>query len=704
MRTVLGGLRGLLAVTLLAGFYVVVCTLLLLDAGFVAVTLWGIVETPTRVGSWALVIGGCVPAAFALGYGLVTVSRTGEVPPAAVPVRRDEAPGLWRLVDELAERLDTRPPGRILLTPEVNASVSEESPMLGLIVGERTMYLGVPLLTCLEPAELRAVLAHELGHYAGRHTRFGAISYRGAESLRFTLFRLRMTDAAGQGFLGYTGIFHWVVARYAWLYLRLTLAVRRSQELEADAEAVAVAGPAATAGALRAVHALGLAWSGFHDRFLRPVQGLGFVPEDVFGTFAAMVEDPAVRERLAERRAHPVEAAGSPLDSHPPLLRRLALIEARGGGEYPAAGVGELLADRRPVARVERRMLAEARTAPTALPRAQWADLAAEAFAIEPASLLLDAARGVGVTARPTLGTVLDLLECGDREELVRRFTDAPSPGEQLAEGLYALTGQALAGAGLARWSLSWTEGYRLVCDGSSGRFLDELVTAAARGPAGVGGLRRELARLGLAAESPVPLALRTVPAPAGRTTGRRIPRLVPDFVAEELRRQKSVRRFTFGTLVVLFALWGVMLIKADWVEPYPAGRVGVAQVRPTLPGGWTPGGPLPGALPTADPPTGALPVPGATLVPGTTPVPEITGLARYLLEHPLRPTVRPDDLLSHIIRVRPGDTLSGIACRHDTTVGKLRELNRLGAREVLKAGAVLLVPNRARIAGARCG
>ncbi|EFG04136.1 M48 family metalloprotease [Streptomyces clavuligerus] len=720
VRALLGGVRGLLAVTLLAGFYVMVCTLLLIDAGFVAVTLWGMVETPTRVGSWALVVGGCVPAGFALGYGLMTVSRVADAPPGAVLLRRADAPGLWRLVEELAERLGTRPPGRILLTSEVNASVSEESSMLGLIVGERTMYLGVPLLNGVEPAELRAVLAHELGHYAGRHTRFGAISYRGAESLRSTLFRLRMTEAGGRGVLGYAGLFHGVIAVYAALYLRLTLAVRRRQELEADAEAVAVAGPAATAGALRTVHALDLAWNGFLDRFLRPVQGLGFVPEDVFGTFTAMLEDPEVGERLAERRAHPVESGGSPLDSHPPLVRRLALIEARTGGPPRSAATcgPPPVAGPAPVARVERRLLAESRTGSTALPRERWADLAAEAFAIEPASLLLDAARGVGVTALPTLGTVLDLLERiapgergerdgrGERDErgeLIRRFTDAPDPGEQVAEALYALTGQALAGAGLARWSLSWTEGYRLDCHRGSGRVLEELTRAAARTPAGVRGLRRELARLGLEVEAPVPLALRTVSAPAGRTMGGRPARRVPEFVAEELRRQKSVGRFTFGTLLVLFALWGVMLVRADWSDPYPSGRTGGAVGCPVLP--WAP--------PSGGPWTGAFPAPGTTPVPDATSLPGLTG--RVPLPGPSTsadrapswrsPALRYGDLFPRRVPVRPGDTLHGIACRYGTTVAWLRTENELDERDVLRVGAVLTVPRSPQLlTEAGCG
>lgn len=702
MTAVLGWLRGLLAVGLLAGFYVVSFALLAADATLVAMMLWLMFEAPGRAGNWALVVGGSVPAVFALLYGIVTVSRAEEHPPGAVAVRRDEAPALWGLVEDLARQLRTRPPTRIHLTPEANASVSEEARLLGFAVGERTMHLGVPLLMWLKPMELRAVLCHELGHYAGRHTRFGALTHRGAASLRSTLFRLRMTARSEQALPGYAWLFQAVIGGYAWLYLRLSLAVRRRQELEADAEAVAAVGPAVTGEALRAVHALGITWAGFVSRYLRPVQRLGFVPEDVFEAFAAMVDDPLVRERMAELRENPVEAGRSPLDSHPPLARRLALIEARRAGE-PGVVVeeGPLLDDRAPVARVQRKMLAASGSPVTALPRATWADLAAEAFAIELASLLLEAARGTGVTARPTLGTVLDLLERGEQAELVRRLTDAPGPEEQLAEALYAVTGQALAGAGRARWVLSWTRGYLLDCPQDPGGRLEDLVAAAARDRAGVAALRAELARLGLDVEAPVVLALRTVAAPAGRTTVPRAAGHASDLVVEELGRQRKVAGVTVGAMVATAVVWVVALVGADPSQPYPrsSGPVPPAATFPRYP-------PYPQGTPYAPEPrfTGPLPTPGLSAPPSRPgsgvplPGPDLTRLI------PLPSLVLP---VHRLHDVAPGDTLSGIACRYGTSVEQLQEINGMGAGTGLTAGQRLLVPASGRKAGssgADCG
>jgi Zn-dependent protease with chaperone function len=45
---------------------------------------------------------------------------------------------------------------------------------MGRRAGRRYLYLGVPILQVLTVSQLRAVLAHELGHYSRGHTRFGA--------------------------------------------------------------------------------------------------------------------------------------------------------------------------------------------------------------------------------------------------------------------------------------------------------------------------------------------------------------------------------------------------------------------------------------------------------------------------------------------------------------------------------------------------
>lgn len=669
MTTAVGWLRGLLAVGLLAGFYVLAFGLVVADAMLVLLTIRVAFSPMGSINStWPLMVGGSIAAVFALLYGISTVSRMAEPPAGAVALRHGDAPELWQLVESVAERLQTRAPTRIYLTPEINASVSEEPRMLGFVTGDRTMYIGVPLLILLTPAQLMAVLCHEFGHYAGWHTRFGAITYRAAVVLKSALYRLEMTVQARTGHTGFAKFFLLVIGGYAKLYLRLSLAVRRRQELEADAHAAAVVGPKVTAEALRAVHSLGNAWASFLDTFVRPVQRLGFVPDDLFGAFAAMVKDPMVRRRLAELREHPAPTEQSHLDSHPPLARRLTLIEAQPAGEPEIVHEHPLLpADSARMHDVQRKLLDQALWQATALPLARWSDLAAEALPRELASLLLEAASDVGMVARPTLKTVLELLDIGWQGELAGRLSDTADP-ERLAKALYALVGQVMVNAGAARWEFSWTTGYLLVCHQKTFPGLQRRVQAASRDWSAVPELRQNLARLGLNVDAPVELTLRTVSAPAERISGVRISSQVPSVVVQEVERQRQVRNFTLVVLAIMFVPWVVTAYKAKVSNGYDSSRAPALYDLPTPPPY------LAGTRP---------------LVPTYTPLPP----RALVTQVPSFAPQVPSSGLLLTITVERGDTLTRLACRYHTTVERLKSVNSMGSRARLRIGEKLKVP-----------
>ncbi|WP_158101465.1 M48 family metalloprotease, partial [Streptomyces murinus] len=155
--------------------------------------------------------------------------------------------------------------------------VREDARWLGLVPGERRLFLGVALLLGLPGAELDAVLGHELGHYAHHDTRLGHVVAALCDRLAHTVGTLRERAAREEAEeraefaakaarrraegrppplkRGRTrGPDHYlalVFTAYAKLCLRLTEAVSRRQEYAADLVAARIAGPATTAAALR---------------------------------------------------------------------------------------------------------------------------------------------------------------------------------------------------------------------------------------------------------------------------------------------------------------------------------------------------------------------------------------------------------------------------------------------------------------------
>jgi len=144
--------------------------------------------------------------AVGLAVALWRVMPVRPTPPPGAPLTEEQAPQLWSLVRELAVAVGTRPPDEIRLDATVNAGIWEDAGLVGLRPGRRYLYLGAPLLECVTVSQLRAVLAHELGHYAGGHTLFGAPTYRGMRSIVDTLGRLGPYSLAGLLLAGYATV------------------------------------------------------------------------------------------------------------------------------------------------------------------------------------------------------------------------------------------------------------------------------------------------------------------------------------------------------------------------------------------------------------------------------------------------------------------------------------------------------------------
>ncbi|MGW7027342.1 M48 family metallopeptidase [Streptomyces xanthophaeus] len=175
-------LRASRALVLLAGFYLLGLVLLavLAAADYAAVTgLHGPAAVKVLIVSVVL----SVP----IVRGMFMLRTPKGEPPAGVPVTEAQEPALWQAVREIAQQVGTRAPDEIVLVDEVNAAVSEDARLLGLRSGTRRLYLGLPLMTGLDEMQLRAVLAHEMGHYANFDTRLTPLIARGRAQLIRTI-------------------------------------------------------------------------------------------------------------------------------------------------------------------------------------------------------------------------------------------------------------------------------------------------------------------------------------------------------------------------------------------------------------------------------------------------------------------------------------------------------------------------------------
>jgi Zn-dependent protease with chaperone function len=72
----------------------------------------------------------------------------------------------------------TRVPVEVRLILTANATVTKDAWLLGLLPGRKRLHVVLPLLAGLSADQPRTTFCYELGHYARRHTRSGAVVYR----------------------------------------------------------------------------------------------------------------------------------------------------------------------------------------------------------------------------------------------------------------------------------------------------------------------------------------------------------------------------------------------------------------------------------------------------------------------------------------------------------------------------------------------
>ncbi|MET3963490.1 Zn-dependent protease with chaperone function [Marmoricola sp. OAE513] len=435
-------LRALLAVGLLVGFYVVAVGL--------AVALVAVVVEAVALGANGAVVAKLVAVAavagFAIFKGLFSRTKENDGEPDGTAVTEVEQPVLWAEVRSLADQVGTRVPDEIRLVAQVNAAVAEDSSFLGLVPGTRRLYVGVPLLLGLDRGQLRSVLAHELGHYSGKHTALGPITYRGKEAIARVLRELGPTTVLGR-----------LLGLYAKLYYAASHSTSRRQELEADEYSLRIAGRPAATSALRQVAALGVAWDYFVTTYVAFGEEDSQRPDDLFIGFAALIADPASAELMEQVRGDLPEPETSVYDTHPPLRHRIAVMEA---ADVPpvapdtAPGLDLLVDARRTLASFEEQLFAGTGRRP-----ARWEDLAEREGVREVvhASAFL-ASRPDLAGEPPTLGAALANLAAGVPLGLGDGATKEQE-STLAARILGDATADHLVRAGAATFRLSWSGG-----------------------------------------------------------------------------------------------------------------------------------------------------------------------------------------------------------------------------------------------------
>lgn len=305
--------RALMALVLMVGFYV----LALAMAGVLLFIAYATVAHSNRI-PIKLVVG-CVACAGVILWSILPrIDRFTAPGPRLAPERH---PKLFAQLNDVADRVGQRMPAEVYLVPDVNAWVTQRGGIMG-IGGRRVMGLGLPLMQVLSVSELRAVLAHEFGHYHGGDTMLGPWVYKTRSAI------VRTVQSLGQSFLQKP--FLW----YGNMFLRITHGVSRQQEFAADALASRTVGSRPLTTGLRAIHGAAEAFDPYWGNEVMPALNAGYRPALALG-YARFLQARPVAEIVARSLETEIESGRSdPYDTHPPLRERIEAIADLPPGDH----------------------------------------------------------------------------------------------------------------------------------------------------------------------------------------------------------------------------------------------------------------------------------------------------------------------------------------------------------------------------------
>jgi Zn-dependent protease with chaperone function len=274
----------------------------------------GVVHGSDSVGS---VIAAACSAFLAIFMckALVFVKHRHEIDDIEVTAK--EQPRLFAFINRLADEAGAPRAHRVFLSPRVNAAVFYDLTVLNLLFPSRkNLEIGLALVNTLTLGEVKAVLAHEFGHFAQRSMAVGRWVYIAQQIAAHIISKRDALD----GFLRSLSRFDFRIAWVGWLLSLIIWSIRsmmetvfrivllaqralsREMELQADLVAVSLTGSDALIHALHKLGAADDAWSramAFADaeaQEKRRVVDLFAVQRHVTGKLREVLDDPSYGE------------------------------------------------------------------------------------------------------------------------------------------------------------------------------------------------------------------------------------------------------------------------------------------------------------------------------------------------------------------------------------------------------------------------
>ncbi|MER8804448.1 M48 family metalloprotease [Mesorhizobium sp. M0998] len=261
-----------------------------------------------------------IPAAMLAIVPLIGTLFAGFRPSKVDGITRESAPKLWAVWESIAGKHRASRTS-IILSDDLNASIGEERPFLGLLGRRAILTVGLPLLAATDQKGFAAILAHEDAHLKNKDTN-GGLNLAELEKSFDLIF-----DFAPPGKTVSGSLFYWMLGPLSRTLEREEIRLSRRAEIDADRHAAMSGDAHETA---RALLLVGAASAFFDDQVYIPLK------RELLGT---MVPPRPPLERILAAASHlsrlPIlqeyaqkawDAPDNESADHPPWSERLTAL------------------------------------------------------------------------------------------------------------------------------------------------------------------------------------------------------------------------------------------------------------------------------------------------------------------------------------------------------------------------------------------
>jgi len=242
--------------------------------------------------------------------------------PEGLELKQRDYPELFNEINEIGAQLNAPKIHRVVLTPEMNAAITQ-TPRLGIFGWHKnTLVLGIELLLVLSAQQTRSVIAHEFGHLSGNHCRFNGWIYRVRVTWHQIMEAFGQQNSLGGALMG--KFFEYYAPRFA----AYSFVLARANEYEADSIAVGLTSKQAVGAALVSTYIMGPTlensyWRDFFklaDDNPQPIS----LPWSGLGQY--LVGERGLKAQQSKALAQVLRVETSCDDTHPALSERLKAI------------------------------------------------------------------------------------------------------------------------------------------------------------------------------------------------------------------------------------------------------------------------------------------------------------------------------------------------------------------------------------------